>query len=261
LRPSPDTVTMQWYLDGAPIGGATASNYNFQQSVSTPTSRTLELRVTDNSTLVKAEMAGNLMVHSRTWNIQVATPLVLSMGNVSVAEGNSGTAVANFSINLSAPAPAGGVTFDIATTNIEAIAGNAAQPGRDYAASQALGKTIPAGQSSASFAVKIISDRTTEANEVFGVRMSNIIGAAAPNPLAVGTILNDDSSHLLGAGNEGNTGGIARPGKGNHNAECLLLSKRMVDIERLVASRRLKEAEGLGSILKIENRRRQLACR
>jgi hypothetical protein len=72
LRPNPDTMSMQWYLDGVAIPGATSSSYNFSQASNTPSARTLELRAVDNSPLVQSVMAGNLTTHSRTWTIQVS---------------------------------------------------------------------------------------------------------------------------------------------------------------------------------------------
>ncbi|MEO6065022.1 MAG: lamin tail domain-containing protein, partial [Lysobacterales bacterium] len=66
--------------------------------------------------------------------------LTLNINDVTVAEGNAGTVVATFTVTLSAPAGAGGVTFDIATANNTAtIADN------DYVARALIGQTIPAG--------------------------------------------------------------------------------------------------------------------
>lgn len=71
LRPSIGAVTVQWYLDGAPISAATSETYDFRQDAATPATRTLELRVTDPTAFVKPEMAGALMQHSRSWTIRV----------------------------------------------------------------------------------------------------------------------------------------------------------------------------------------------
>lgn len=71
LRPVPDTTAMQWYLDGVAIAGANGSSYSFHQAGSSPSTHTLELRVRDNTPLVKADMAGSLLIHSRTWSIRV----------------------------------------------------------------------------------------------------------------------------------------------------------------------------------------------
>ncbi len=73
LRPTPDTTSMQWYLDGQPIAGATGPSYDFKQTSAFSSSRILELRVIDNTPLVKIAMAGSLLLHSRTWNIRMGS--------------------------------------------------------------------------------------------------------------------------------------------------------------------------------------------
>lgn len=71
LRPTVGTVALQWYLDGVAISGATAASYDFRQDAAAPATRTLELRATDQTAFVKPAMAGNLLVHSRSWTIRV----------------------------------------------------------------------------------------------------------------------------------------------------------------------------------------------
>jgi len=71
LQPTIGSLGVQWYLDGNPIGGANAPSYSFSANSLTPPTHTLELRVTDQSTLVKPAMAGNLLVHNRIWTIKV----------------------------------------------------------------------------------------------------------------------------------------------------------------------------------------------
>jgi hypothetical protein len=261
LRPTPDTVSMQWYLDGVAVSGETNSNFNFQQLTAIPSTRTLELRVTDNSTLVKAEMAGTDMVHSRTWTIQVNTPPSLSINDVSLNEGNSGISLATFTVSLSSPAPAGGVSFDISTVGL-ASNGNSALPSKDYAAWQQVGKTIAQGQSSASFAVKIVGDKITEANEVFGVRLRNPVAATIADDIGVGTIINDDNSHLLGNENDSDTGRLGNAViTAGALGECEHLKKTIAGIEAGAASNQLKEADGVRKILQIERKRTQMECR
>lgn len=263
LRPTPDTVTLQWYLDGAPVPGATSSNFNFQQLTASPAARSLELRATDNTTLVKAEMAGTDMVHSRTWNIQVTSPPTLSINNVSLNEGNSGASLATFTISLSSPAPAGGVSFDIATMPMRANA-RAALAAKDYAAWQQLGKTIAQGQSSTTFSVKVVGDKITEPNEVFGVRITNPVGAALADGEGVATIMNDDNSHLLGGGNNAvvNTSIGSNVGANSiSTTECQRLKNDIAAVEASVASGRLKESSGVREVLQLEVRRSKMACR
>lgn len=110
----------------------------------------------------------------------------LSINNVSLAEGNAGTTNFNFTVSLSAPAPAGGVSFDIATANGTATAGT------DYVARSLTGQTIPSGSSSYTFTVQVNGDALNEANETFFVNVTNLSGATAGDSQGQGTIVNDD---------------------------------------------------------------------
>lgn len=80
LQPTVGSLAVQWYLDGNPIGGANAPSYAFSTASGTPATHALELRVTDQSTLVKPAMAGSLLVHSRTWTIHVSSDTIFKNG-------------------------------------------------------------------------------------------------------------------------------------------------------------------------------------
>lgn len=71
LQPSIGAHDVQWWLDGAPIAGANGASYAFSQATTTPAVRTLELRVSDPTTLVIASMADGLLESSRSWTIEV----------------------------------------------------------------------------------------------------------------------------------------------------------------------------------------------
>ncbi|HEV2837162.1 MAG TPA: Calx-beta domain-containing protein, partial [Pyrinomonadaceae bacterium] len=90
----------------------------------------------------------------------------ISVGDATVTEGNSGTVTASFTVSLSAPAPAGGVTFDIATQNNTATTAD-----NDYVAKTLLAQTIPSGQTSYTFDVTVNGDATFEPNEIFFVNL------------------------------------------------------------------------------------------
>jgi hypothetical protein len=113
----------------------------------------------------------------------------LSIGDVSISEGNSGTKVATFTVNLS-QASASNVTYNIATANGTATAGS------DYVASSLNGQSIPAGQTSKTFSVTINGDTASEANETFFVNVSSVVGATVADAQALGTITNDDTPSL-----------------------------------------------------------------
>jgi len=80
LRPTIGSVAVRWYLDGSPIAGATSDTYMFSQLAATPATRMLELRVVDQTAFVNATMADGLLVHSRTWTIQIGNDLLFADG-------------------------------------------------------------------------------------------------------------------------------------------------------------------------------------
>lgn len=112
----------------------------------------------------------------------------LSVNDVTLSEGNSGTTDFTFTVSLSAPAPAGGVTFDIATAD------NTATSPEDYTSKSLTGQTIPAGSSSYTFTVLVNGDQMAESNETFFVNVTNVTGAPVADGQGVGTIESDDVS-------------------------------------------------------------------
>jgi len=111
----------------------------------------------------------------------------LSINDVSVVEGNSGTTIATLTVSLSQPAGAGGVTFDIATAdNTATVADN------DYVAASLTGQTIAQGAGTFTFAVSVNGDTTIEPNETFFVNVTNVTGATVSDGQGQGTISNDD---------------------------------------------------------------------
>jgi predicted extracellular nuclease len=113
----------------------------------------------------------------------------LSVNDVTVAEGDAGTSTATFTVSLSRPAPAGGVTFDIATSD-----GTATASSGDYVARSVAGATIPAGSTSYSFPVTVNGDTNFEPDETFAVDVTNVSGATVADGHGIGTIRNDDEA-------------------------------------------------------------------
>ncbi len=115
--------------------------------------------------------------------------IVLSINDVTVTEGNSGTTTATFTVSLSAPAPAGGVAFDIATAD-----GTATVADADYSAKTLLGQSIAAGSSTYTFDVLVNGDTKVETNETFFVNVTNVTGTGVVvgDAQGLGTIGNDD---------------------------------------------------------------------
>jgi predicted extracellular nuclease len=114
-------------------------------------------------------------------------PPSLSINDVSVTEGDSGTVTASFKVSLSSAAPIGGVTFNIATAD-----DSATDADNDYEPRSEIAQTIPAGSTEYDFDVTVNGDTNIESNETFVVNVTGIIGASNLSDQGVGTITNDD---------------------------------------------------------------------
>jgi hypothetical protein len=136
---------------------------------------------------------------------------MLSVDDVSANEGNGGTTIFTFTVTSSLPAPAGGITFDIATADGTAQDDNPASEDNDYVANSATGQTITAGNTTKTFQVTVNGDTLVEPNETFFVNISNVSGATIADGQGQGTIQNDDAANLVisqvypGGGNSGAT--------------------------------------------------------
>lgn len=159
------------------------------------------LRVTDSST-----GAGSYF-ELESYTLTVSAFPALSINDVTANEGNAGTTSFSFTVSLSAPAGAGGVSFDIATANGTAIAGS------DYVGQSLTGRTIAAGSSSYVFTVLVNGDTLNEPNETFFVNVTNVANAVVVDGQGLGTIVNDDPLPSLSINDvtvtEGNAGSTA----------------------------------------------------
>ena len=110
----------------------------------------------------------------------------MSINNVSVAEGNSGTRNAVLTVTLS------GTTAQTVTVNY-ATANGTATAGSDYSA--AIGSlTFTPGQTSRTISIVVNGDTTVEPNETFLVNLSSAVGATLSDAQGQGTIANDDTA-------------------------------------------------------------------
>jgi hypothetical protein len=109
----------------------------------------------------------------------------ISISNTSVTEGNSGVTTAEFTVSLDAPS-ASPVTFDFVT------GGGSATEGVDFEPREALGVTLPAGQTSTVFIVNVYGDADFEGDEYFYAYIPNASGASIANSQALCTIVDDD---------------------------------------------------------------------
>lgn len=113
---------------------------------------------------------------------------VLSVSDVSVAEGNSGTTPATFTVSLDRPATAA-VTVHAASSD-----GTATAPA-DYTAT-GVDLTFAPGETSKQVSVPVVGDTAEESDESFTLDLSAAAGATISDAHGVGTIRNDDGNSL-----------------------------------------------------------------
>ena len=116
-------------------------------------------------------------------------PPSLSVNDVTVTEGDSGTTSATFTVTL-APASGQNVSVDYSTAD-----GTATAPA-DYAATSGT-LTFAPGQTTRPVSVQVAGDTVDEINETFTVNLSNAVNAAIADGTGLGTILDDDSLPAL----------------------------------------------------------------
>jgi hypothetical protein len=124
----------------------------------------------------------SVLLNDGTW--PPLPPPSVSVNDVTVTEGNTGTVNATFTVTLLYASPVD-VTVHYDTANITAMAGS------DYAA--VSGEVIiAAGQTTRTFTVGVIGDRSTEPTETFVVNLSGATNATIADGQGVGTIVDDE---------------------------------------------------------------------
>jgi VCBS repeat-containing protein len=129
---------------------------------------------------------GNGGSATATVAITVVAKPSITINNVSVVEGNSGTTNAIFDVTLS-NASLVPVTVNYATVN------GFARAGTDYIATSGT-LSFAAGDTLRTVTVKVIGETTKEKNETFAVRLSAATNATIARTDGIGTILDDDST-------------------------------------------------------------------
>jgi predicted extracellular nuclease len=112
----------------------------------------------------------------------------LTINDISLNEGNSGTTDYVFTASLSSPAPLDGVRFTIATADGTATGDN------DFTSRSLTDQTIPAGSTTYDFTVAVTGDSAVESDETFTVNISSVTGATLVKGQGTGTLMNDDIS-------------------------------------------------------------------
>ena len=148
------------------------ANENFLLTLATPTNATLAATTTATGTITNDDTA----------------PTV-SIADVSLNEGNSGTTDFPFVVTLSQA-----IEQDI-VVNYTTVDGTGTVVGNDYVGNTGT-LTFAAGTTANTITVKVNGDTSLESNETFTVQLSNATAGATPLTLAkgtaTGTILNDE---------------------------------------------------------------------
>jgi subtilisin-like proprotein convertase family protein len=127
----------------------------------------------------------------------------LSINDVSLTEGNSGTSNMTFTVSLSA--------ISASTVTVSAVtSAGTATAGTDYTTTGPSTITFSPGQTSKTFLVPIVGDALDEANETFTVTLSSPSGANISDNQGTGTITDDDAAPSVSVAfailTEGDTG-------------------------------------------------------
>jgi hypothetical protein len=126
----------------------------------------------------------------------------LSINDLTVTEGHTGTVFANFTVSLSA-ASGQDVTVSYATAN-----GSGTAPS-DYNSISTTSLIFTPGQTTKTVTVLVNGDTVDEPNETFHVNLSGAVNASISDPEGLGTITDDDNSPSLAVGNATVTEGDA----------------------------------------------------
>ena len=130
----------------------------------------------------------------------------LSVNDVTVTEGNSGTTSATFTVTL---APASGQNVSVGYSTAD---GTATAPA-DYAATSGT-LTFAPGQTTRTATVQVVGDTLDELDETFTVNLSDAVNAAIADGTGLGTILDDDPLPALSI----NDVTVTEPDAGTTNA-------------------------------------------
>jgi Calx-beta domain len=137
---------------------------------------------TGNATIADATGVGTIVDDDQP---VTAPASLISVNDVSIAEGDAGQTAFSFTVSLDSAQPAR-VTVDFATAD-----GTATAPG-DYAAGSGT-LTFAAGETAKTVTVQVNGDNSAERDETFNLNLANAAGnATIADATGVGTIVNDD---------------------------------------------------------------------
>ena len=137
------------------------------------------------STSVNAGAMLILLSISMLWPAQAMAQLMLSVDDVSVAEGDAGSSSIFFDVRLNSPAPPGGIAFEFSTSDGSADT-------TDYDGTSYNRGRINEGFRQARIEIGVYGDYDVEPDETFFLNLINATGATIGDGQGVGTLLDDD---------------------------------------------------------------------
>jgi hypothetical protein len=154
----------------------TIRNWLFRITQKPSVSRSTMRRRSRNASHLKTEMLESRLLLS-----------AVSINDVGIIEGDSGTSLAVFTISLSAPSAQ---TVTVAAASAD---GTATSP-TDYLQLSPTTVTFAPGETSKTISVTVNGDTNVELNETFVVNLTNVVNATIADGQGTGTIINDDSA-------------------------------------------------------------------
>ena len=113
----------------------------------------------------------------------------ISINDVTLAEGDTGTTIFNFVVTLNA-AVQGGASVNYTTQDDTATAGT------DYTAKNGILTFVGTAGEQQTVAIEVLGDSTVESSETFNIILSNAVGGVLDDATGVGTITNDDGATI-----------------------------------------------------------------
>ena len=137
-------------------------------------------------------VANNGSFNSSVATVRLTVKHGLSINNISLTEGNSGTKAFTFTVTMTAPAN----EFDVVSVGYRTADGSA-RAGSDYVAKSGS-LFFASANLSQPVTVSVIGDTLNEFNETFLVSLTNASSnAVIVNGIGRGTIVNDDGSRIV----------------------------------------------------------------
>ena len=174
-----DTTSGQTLLSSAPVSGT-----SYTPSTPLTAGDTYKWRVMAYNSVGGLESSWS----DYAYTIAEASIPVLSIGNVTLTEGDSGTKTFDFTVSISGTNTLP-VSVNYATTDGTATAGSG-----DYVATNGTLTWAGGDNTAKTISVTVNGDTTVEPDETFYVNLSNPTNATLSSVTGTGTIVNDDLS-------------------------------------------------------------------